>query len=91
MRGQAHDIRLESRVTSTISLSIYMYYIYVDVYIYIYIYIKRISEGSGSRPPVVGVAGGHYFDFKGHLIDIIESCFFPASDRFHENVHFSWA
>ena len=63
-----------------------MLYMYI---ISIYIYGNRISEGSGPRSPVVGVPGGHYFDFKGHLIDIIKSWFFPGSERFNENVHFS--
>ena len=55
-----------------------MYNISIYIYIYIYIYGNRISEGSRPRPPVVGGPGGHYFDFKCHLIDIIESWFFPA-------------
>ncbi len=37
-----------------------------------------ICEGLDSRSLVVGVSGGHYFDFKSHFIDIIESWFFPA-------------
>ena len=65
-------------------------YIYICIYIYIYVYGNRIPEGLDPRSPVVGGPGGHYFDFKGHLIDIIESWFFPASEGFNENVHFSW-
>ena len=52
----------------------------LDIYLYIYIIIygNRISEGLGARSPVMGVPGGHYLDFNGHLITIIESPLFPA-------------
>ena len=71
--------------------SIYLY-IYIYIYIYIYVYGNRIPEGLHPGSPVVGVPGSHYFDCKGHLIDIIESLFFQLvqSDRFNENVYFSW-
>ena len=59
-------------------------FIFIDIYIYLYIYIygNRISEGLDPRSLVVGGPGGHYFDFKSHLIIIIESWFFPASEGF---------
>ena len=65
-----------------IYIYIYLYiyiFIYIYTYIYIYIYGNRISEGLHPRSLVVGVTGGHYFDFKGHFIDIIESLLFPAN------------
>ena len=58
---------------------IYIYiYIYIYMYIYIYIYGNRISGGLCPRSLVVGGPGGHYFDFKGHLIDIIEISVFSS-------------
>ena len=51
---------------------------YIYIYIYIYIYGNRISEGLHPRSLVVGGPGGHYFDFKGHLIDIIEILVFSS-------------
>ena len=44
----------------------------------IYTYGNQISGGLHPKSLVVGVSGGHYFDFKGFLIDIIESSVFPA-------------
>ena len=44
----------------------------------IYVYGNRISEGLHPRSLVVGASGGHYFDFKGNLIDIIEILVFPV-------------
>ena len=37
-------------------------------------YGNWVPGGLDLRSPVVvvGVLGGHYFDFKGHLIDMIE-------------------
>ena len=64
---------------ATYQIDIYIHiYIYIYIYISIFIYGNRISEGSRPRPPVVGGPGGHYFDFNGHLIDIIEILVFSS-------------
>ena len=57
-----------------------MIYANTPVYmnIFVYIYGNRISEGLDPRSLVVGASGGHYFDFKGHLIDIIEILVFSS-------------